>query len=61
MATMKYTRFIWLLATTVSASVLHSRYAPDYVGIQFAADRKLSVTVFSDLHFGERKTSHLSG
>ena len=60
MATLKSTQFIWLLASTVSAAVLHSIYAPYYAGIQFAADRQLSISVFSDLHFGERKSSHLS-
>ncbi|KAI4915655.1 hypothetical protein J4E90_004100 [Alternaria incomplexa] len=53
MATLKFTQFIWLLASTVSAAVLHSRSAPYYAGIQFAADRQLSISVFSDLHFGE--------
>ncbi|RYO63005.1 hypothetical protein AA0116_g4831 [Alternaria tenuissima] len=53
---MSATRYIWLLSLltiTVSASVIQSRNNPQYAGIQFAPDRKLSVTVFSDLHFGE--------
>ncbi|CAN9343068.1 unnamed protein product [Alternaria alternata] len=53
---MSATRYIWLLSLltiTVSASVIQSRNNPQYAGIQFASDRKLSVTVFSDLHFGE--------
>jgi hypothetical protein len=29
---------------------------PNYPGLQFDADGKLSITVFSDLHFGERKS-----
>jgi hypothetical protein len=59
MATPKYIQMIWLLIVTVSGAVLHDRYGPKYEGIQFAADRKLSITVFSDLHFGERKLSHI--
>lgn len=57
---MSATRYIWLLSLltiTVSASVIQSRNNPQYAGFQFAPDRKLSVTVFSDLHFGERKLS----
>ncbi|RYN33919.1 hypothetical protein AA0112_g5728 [Alternaria arborescens] len=53
---MSATRYIWLLSLltiTVSASVIQSRNNPQYAGFQFASDRKLSVTVFSDLHFGE--------
>lgn len=57
---MKAVLFIWLLATVVvagnsrvrpkSSSVSHG--AP---GVQFGVDRKLSISVFSDLHFGERE------
>ena len=60
MPTTRHTRFFWLLATTVSAAIIQSRYNPQYAGIQFASDRKLSITVFSDLHFGERKLSRLT-
>jgi hypothetical protein len=36
---------------------LATRDIPNYPGLQFNADKKLSVTVFSDLHFGERKSA----
>lgn len=32
-----------------------ARSIPNYPGIQFGPDGKLSITVFSDLHFGERE------
>jgi hypothetical protein len=41
----------------------HSMFArniPNYPGIQFGADGKLSITVFSDLHFGERESLSFS-
>ncbi|KNG51866.1 Metallo-dependent phosphatase [Stemphylium lycopersici] len=50
---MRPAQLLWLLATTASAAVLRDVTAPHYPGIQFASNRKLSVTVFSDLHFGE--------
>jgi hypothetical protein len=37
------------------AQKLVPRYIPNYPGLQFNSDKKLSVTVFSDLHFGERE------
>jgi hypothetical protein len=32
-----------------------ARHIPDYPGIQFSVNGQLSITVFSDLHFGERE------
>lgn len=32
-----------------------ARDIPNYPGIQFGSDGQLSITVFSDLHFGERE------
>jgi hypothetical protein len=32
-----------------------ARDIPNYPGIQFGANSQLSLTVFSDLHFGERE------
>jgi hypothetical protein len=34
-----------------------TRDIPNYPGIQFGSNGKLSITVFSDLHFGERELS----
>jgi hypothetical protein len=34
---------------------LPARDIPNYPGIQFDPNGKLSITVFSDLHFGERE------
>jgi hypothetical protein len=54
-----------LLATAAAAPIrehsqeLVPRYIPNYPGLQFNSDKKLSVTVFSDLHFGERESSVL--
>jgi hypothetical protein len=36
---------------------LATRDIPNYPGLQFNADKTLSVTIFSDLHFGERKSA----
>jgi len=33
-----------------------ARDIPNYSGIQFSSDGKLSISVFSDLHFGERES-----
>jgi hypothetical protein len=49
-----------VLAFVNSAAALHVQPAgniPNYPGIQFDKDGKLSITVFSDLHFGERGLS----
>jgi hypothetical protein len=32
-----------------------ARDIPNYPGLQFGSNGKLDITVFSDLHFGERK------
>jgi hypothetical protein len=51
----------WLVPLAIAAPLLKqrhgesARYIPNYPGIQFNADGKLSISVFSDLHFGERK------
>ncbi|CAO2657985.1 Nn.00g072450.m01.CDS01 [Neocucurbitaria sp. VM-36] len=53
---MKRTQFIWLLVCRTGAILrLTQIESPtiNYPGIQFGGDRKLSITVFSDLHFGE--------
>tara|TARA_R110002003_G_scaffold279_2_gene18041 strand:- start:4235 stop:4453 length:219 start_codon:yes stop_codon:yes gene_type:complete len=51
----------WLVPLAIAAPLLEqrhgesARYIPNYPGIQFNSDGKLSISVFSDLHFGERK------
>lgn len=52
---MKRTHLMSLLLIAAEAAVLQNRHMPNYPGIQFGSDRKLSITVFSDLHFGERE------
>ena len=55
---MKHAKLLVLLACTAGAVVLPSRNLLNYPGIQFGSDKKLSISVFSDLHFGERKLNH---
>jgi len=60
---MKVVLFLWLLATVVIAKtsrtgIISSSASSGFPGIQFGADGKLSVTVFSDLHLGERELAH---
>jgi hypothetical protein len=56
------TLFPVVLAMAAAALVLEDRHSeiaraiPNYPGIRFSADGKLSITVFSDLHFGERES-----
>ena len=57
---MKHAQALWLLASMAGAAVLRPKSMPNYPGIQFGQDRKLSITVFSDLHFGERKSNQLN-
>jgi hypothetical protein len=52
---MKHAQVLWILPSVAGAAVLQRRI-PNYPGIQFGQDRKLSITVFSDTHFGERKS-----
>jgi hypothetical protein len=53
--------FLIALAVTTAAPVYEERHnqsaraIPNYPGIQFGADGRLSISVFSDLHFGERE------
>jgi hypothetical protein len=35
---------------------LPARDIPNYPGLRFGSNGKLSITVFSDLHFGERES-----
>jgi uncharacterized protein YhbP (UPF0306 family) len=56
---MKHAQVLWLLASIAGAAVLQRKGMPSYPGIQFNQNRKLSITVFSDLHFGERKSLQL--
>jgi hypothetical protein len=51
---MKPAQSLWLLVCMAGAAVIQPKSMPNYPGIQFGQDRKLSITVFSDLHFGER-------
>ena len=55
---MKRESLLWLAASTAGASPL-LQYGQgstfDYPGLRFGADKKFSITVFSDLHFGERE------
>ncbi|KAJ5046245.1 Metallo-dependent phosphatase-like protein [Bipolaris maydis] len=50
---MKCAQVLWLFFAIAHAAVIQQRALPHYPGIQFSSDRKLSITVFSDLHFGE--------
>jgi hypothetical protein len=55
---MKWEHIIWLAASTAGASPLlqfGQGGTFDYPGLRFGADKKFSITVFSDLHLGERK------
>jgi hypothetical protein len=55
---MKREHLLWLAASTAGASPLlqfGQGGTFDYPGLRFGADKKFSITVFSDLHFGERK------
>jgi hypothetical protein len=56
---MKHAHLLSLFAAAAGAAVLKAKAAnyPNYSGIQFGSDRKLSISVFSDLHFGERELS----
>jgi hypothetical protein len=54
---MKHAPILWPLATLAGAAVLRPKGMPNYPGIQFGQDRKLSITVFSDLHLGERESA----
>ncbi|KAJ4375638.1 hypothetical protein N0V86_007171 [Didymella sp. IMI 355093] len=53
---MKWEHIVWLAASTVGASPLlqfGQGGTFDYPGLRFGADKKFSITVFSDLHLGE--------
>jgi hypothetical protein len=55
---MKWEHIVWLAASTAGASPLlqfGQGGTFDYPGLRFSADKKFSITVFSDLHLGERK------
>lgn len=59
-AIMKWEHIIWLAASTAGASPLlqfGQGSTFDYPGLRFGADKKFSITVFSDLHLGERESS----
>jgi hypothetical protein len=54
---MKREHVLWLAASMAGASPLlqfGQGGTFDYPGLRFGADKKFSITVFSDLHFGER-------
>jgi hypothetical protein len=56
--TMKYEHVLWLATSNAGATPLlqfGQGGTFDYPGLRFGADKKFSITVFSDLHFGERK------
>lgn len=56
--TMKYEHVLWVATSTAGATPLlqfGQGGTFDYPGLRFGADKKFSITVFSDLHFGERK------
>ncbi|KAF2628876.1 Metallo-dependent phosphatase [Macroventuria anomochaeta] len=53
---MKREHLLWLASSTAGASSLlqfGQGATFDYPGVRFGADKKFSITVFSDLHFGE--------
>lgn len=55
---MKREHLLWLLTTTAGAAPLlefgqGSNF--DYDGLRFDQDRKFHISVFEDLHFGERE------
>lgn len=53
---MKMMQLLWLFRTTVDAAdprLLAQRGAIYYPGVQFDGNGKFSISVFSDLHFGE--------
>lgn len=55
---MKREHLLWLLTTTAGAAPLlefgqGSNF--DYDGLRFGRDRKFQISVFEDLHFGERE------
>lgn len=55
---MKWEYVVWLAACTAGASPLlqfGQGGTFDYPGLRFSADRTFSITVFSDMHLGERK------
>lgn len=61
---MKWEHVVWLAASTAGASPLlqfGQGGTFDYPGLRFGADKKFSITVFSDLHLGERKCPHSFG
>lgn len=54
---MKREHLLWLAASTAGATPLlqfGQGGTFDYPGLRFGADKKFSITVFSDLHLGER-------
>jgi hypothetical protein len=55
---MKHAHLLSLFAAATEAAVLNVAADTFYPGIQFDSDRKLSISVFSDLHLGEREFSH---
>ena len=61
---MKWEHIVWLAASTAGASPLlqfGQGGTFDYPGLRFGADKKFSITVFSDMHLGERKfTFHIA-
>ncbi|KAH6642834.1 Metallo-dependent phosphatase-like protein [Boeremia exigua] len=53
---MKREHLLWLAASTAGASPLlqfGQGSTFDYNGLRFGADKKFSITMFSDMHFGE--------
>ncbi|CAE7219698.1 hypothetical protein CFE70_010204 [Pyrenophora teres f. teres 0-1] len=54
---MKHAQLFGLLVCTAGAIVLPTLNAFNYPGLQFRSDKKLSISVFSDLHFGEPESS----
>ncbi|KAF1851497.1 Metallo-dependent phosphatase [Cucurbitaria berberidis CBS 394.84] len=57
---MKRMQLLWLFASMTAGTrplIRAKNAATNYPGIQFGGDRKLSITVFSDLHFGEPESA----
>lgn len=57
-AIMKLIQLLWLISTVAHAADprhLTQRAEVRYPGVQFDSNGKFSISIFSDLHFGERE------
>jgi hypothetical protein len=55
---MKREHLLWILSTAAGAAPLlefGQGSTFDYDGLRFGQDRKFQISVFEDLHFGERE------